>query len=99
MRVLEALSSCMTPLAPDHTHNSLLSEVYANGGYELGLELAVGVLVKEGCFTHSGVAQSKKLNQIVILGILVHRAGSLFLSSGPFETRDQTRKVDLNYLS
>lgn len=48
-------------------HHSLLLEIDPNGGYESGVESAVGVLIEEARFADAGVAERQELYQVVVI--------------------------------
>lgn len=51
------------------THHSLFSEVNTHCGWELAVELVVGISVEEGGLSHSRVPQGQQLDQIVIVPV------------------------------
>lgn len=52
---------------------SLLPEINTNGGYEPGVEGAIGVLVQEAGLAHARIAQSKELDQVVVVPSVIHQ--------------------------
>lgn len=64
------------------THNSFFPKINSHRGYELCIKLSICVLVQERCLADTRIAQSQKLDQIVIVGsgaALAHLAHLLVL--------------------
>lgn len=69
------------------SHHSFLLEIDPNGGYESGVEGAVGVLVEEARFADTGVAERQELHQVVV----IHSAVSGSVEGVPGEIVSETR--------
>lgn len=53
------------------SHHSFLLEVDPNGGYESGVEGAVGVLIEEARFTDAGIPERQELYQVIVIHSVV----------------------------
>lgn len=53
-------------------HHSFLLEIDSDGGYESGVEGAVGVLIKEARFADARVPEGQELYQVVVIHSVVN---------------------------
>lgn len=51
------------------SHQTLLTKVNADRGYELSVKSAVRILIEQAGLAHAGVAEHQELEQIVVVNV------------------------------